>query len=161
MAIWKAQFGWAAGLLWAVALLTAFMTAFYMGRVTFKTFLGKPRWTKHFIEKHKHPHESSPAMVMPLIVLASLAILAGFMGMPKWFAPATKHHRALAVGEHRWLGAAELAATAIGETAAGHEGHVGHDGARAPRAGTTAFITLGSVTTTEVLFAALSVLAWR
>ncbi len=86
VAIWeKGVFAWTPQVLFGVALLTALMTAFYMGRVTWKTFLGKPRFTEEFKEKHKHPHESSAAMVMPLVVLAFLAVIGGFMLFtPAW-----------------------------------------------------------------------------
>jgi NADH-quinone oxidoreductase subunit L len=156
VAIWQGQFGWAAGLLWAVALLTAFMTAFYMGRVTFKTFLGKPRWTQHFIEKHKHPHESSPAMVMPLIVLAGLAIIAGFMGVPKWLGGFNIIEPWLSVstgGPEQ----AELAAKATGAVEGAPEFMPGAEHGLAEGGHHQAFVTLGSVTATEILFALLSV----
>ncbi|MDQ3024452.1 MAG: NADH-quinone oxidoreductase subunit L, partial [bacterium] len=85
VATWEGRFPWAPALLYGVALLTAFMTAFYMGRVTFKTFLGKSRWTEHFVKHHHHPHESSPAMTIPLIVLAFLATFGGFaLFVPAW-----------------------------------------------------------------------------
>ena len=67
-------------LLWAVAVLTAGMTAFYMFRLFFLTFLGKSR-VPHEVERHLH--ESPPSMTYPLIVLAAGAVAAGWIGWPK------------------------------------------------------------------------------
>jgi NADH-quinone oxidoreductase subunit L len=60
-------------LAWAVGVLTAGLTAFYMSRYLFLTFLGERRWPEG-----RHPHESPPVMTVPLIVLALLAVVAGF-----------------------------------------------------------------------------------
>ncbi|HEV8165085.1 MAG TPA: NADH-quinone oxidoreductase subunit L, partial [Actinomycetota bacterium] len=60
-------------LAWAVGVLTAGLTAFYMSRYLFLTFLGERRWPEG-----RHPHESPPIMTVPLIVLALLAVVAGF-----------------------------------------------------------------------------------
>ncbi len=60
-------------LYWAVA-GGAFLTAFYMFRLWFMTFAGKPR--DHHVAEHAH--ESPQVMVMPLLVLAVLAVVAGW-----------------------------------------------------------------------------------
>jgi NADH-quinone oxidoreductase subunit L len=52
----------------------AFLTAFYMFRLWFMTFAGKPR--DHHVAEHAH--ESPAVMVTPLIVLAVLAVVAGW-----------------------------------------------------------------------------------
>jgi NADH-quinone oxidoreductase subunit L len=52
----------------------AFLTAFYMFRLWFMTFAGKPR--DHHVAEHAH--ESPSVMVTPLIVLAVLAVVAGW-----------------------------------------------------------------------------------
>ena len=52
----------------------AFLTAFYMFRLWFMTFAGKAR--DHHV--HEHAHESPQVMVMPLLVLAVLAVVAGW-----------------------------------------------------------------------------------
>lgn len=62
----------------ALTLLVAFMTAFYMFRLYFLTFTGKPR--DH--HKHDHAHESPLWMTGPLMFLAVLSIVSGFVGMP-------------------------------------------------------------------------------
>jgi len=56
----------------------AFMTAFYMSRLCFVTFFGKPR-DQH---KFEHAHESPKVMTIPLIILAFLSIVAGWVGIP-------------------------------------------------------------------------------
>lgn len=62
----------------AVALLIAFMTAFYMFRLCFLTFFGKPRDEKKF----EHAHESPRSMTAPLVFLAVLSVVAGWVGLP-------------------------------------------------------------------------------
>jgi len=52
----------------------AFLTAFYMFRLWFMTFAGAPR--DHHVADHAH--ESPQVMVMPLVVLAILAVVAGW-----------------------------------------------------------------------------------
>ncbi len=59
------------------------MTAFYMFRLYAMTFLGKFRGTH---EQEHHLHESPPAMTIPLMVLAFLAVVGGFIGIPEVFA---------------------------------------------------------------------------
>jgi NADH-quinone oxidoreductase subunit L len=65
---------------WALLLLGAFMTAFYTFRMIFLAFLGAPRMSK---EVAHHVHESPPTMTVPLVVLAALTIMAGWvLGVP-------------------------------------------------------------------------------
>jgi NADH-quinone oxidoreductase subunit L len=59
-------------ILWAVGLLAALLTAFYMTRLWVMTFFGKPRWSQD-----THPHESPATMVIPLVVLAFFSAIAG------------------------------------------------------------------------------------
>ena len=61
-----------------LTLLIAFMTAFYMWRLCFLTFFGKPR-DEH---RYEHAHESPKTMTYPLIFLAFMAIFAGWTGIP-------------------------------------------------------------------------------
>jgi NADH-quinone oxidoreductase subunit L len=65
--------------LWFVGYGTALMTAFYMFRLMFLTFHGKPRMS-HEVEHHIH--ESPKSMTVPLIILAICAICAGWLGWP-------------------------------------------------------------------------------
>ncbi len=59
-------------------LLIAFMTAFYMWRLCFLTFLGKPRDQ----QRYDNAHESPNVMTYPLIFLAVLSVAAGWVGLP-------------------------------------------------------------------------------
>jgi NADH-quinone oxidoreductase subunit L len=61
---------------WAIGVVTAGLTAFYMSRLFFLTFHGKPRWPEG-----RHPHESAPVMTFPLIVLALLAAVGGVLNL--------------------------------------------------------------------------------
>jgi NADH-quinone oxidoreductase subunit L len=70
-------------LLYAVGLLTALMTAFYMWRMMYLTFYGPSR-----IDEKTHVHESPPVMTVPLVILAAGSVLAGWIGVPPawtWF----------------------------------------------------------------------------
>jgi NADH-quinone oxidoreductase subunit L len=66
-------------ILWAVAIVTAGMTAFYMFRLFFMTFAGTSR-VSH--EAEHHLHESPSSMTYPLIALAVGAVAAGWIGWP-------------------------------------------------------------------------------
>jgi len=65
--------------LWFVGFATALMTAFYMGRLIFLTFFGKPRMSP---EAEHHVHESPKSMTVPLVVLAICSVGAGWLGLP-------------------------------------------------------------------------------
>ncbi len=68
--------------LWGFALLASMLTAFYMFRLFFLTFWGGFRGTKHQLE---HLHESPLVMTAPLMVLAVLSVLGGFLNVPEIF----------------------------------------------------------------------------
>ncbi|MEW6050159.1 MAG: NADH-quinone oxidoreductase subunit L [Candidatus Zixiibacteriota bacterium] len=68
--------------LWLIGFITAGLTAFYMFRLVYVTFFGAERMdaeTKH------HIHESPRTMTVPLMILAVLSIIGGFVGMPHVF----------------------------------------------------------------------------
>ncbi len=65
--------------LYGLAAVGAFMTAFYMFRLTYLTFYGESRMDHHTEE---HVHESPMIMVGPLVVLGVLSVLGGFLGVP-------------------------------------------------------------------------------
>jgi NADH-quinone oxidoreductase subunit L len=95
-------------LLWFIGLVTAGMTSFYMFRLWFKTFFGESRFEQHALERHgapvharsattltmvadpeeddaAHPHgvhESPWIMLFPLVVLAILSVIGGWVGVP-------------------------------------------------------------------------------
>jgi NADH-quinone oxidoreductase subunit L len=102
--------------LWALGVLTAAMTAFYMTRLYLLVF-GGPSRLSHAAEHHLH--ESPAVMTLPLILLAVGSALAGFLGVPhflgggawpnfleRWLEPVLPH--------------AAAAAEAAGEQVAGH-----------------------------------------
>jgi NADH-quinone oxidoreductase subunit L len=90
--------GW---LLWIVGTIAATCTAFYMTRLMAMTFWGKENFRKahvhtpeHEVEDHDHatplghvhePHESPKSMWVPLVVLAILATVGGFVGISTAF----------------------------------------------------------------------------
>jgi len=64
--------------LYIVGLLTALLTAFYMFRLIFLTFWGEQRYDEH----HVHVHESPWSMLGPLVVLAILSVVGGWLAAP-------------------------------------------------------------------------------
>ena len=66
-----------ASVLYVIGLVTALLTAFYMTRQWVMVFLGEPRW-----DEGLHPHESPRVMTAPLVVLAVLSVVAGFVNTP-------------------------------------------------------------------------------
>ena len=79
--LWEAwsREGGAYRLLWGIGYVTALMTAFYMFRLMYLTFHGRPRMS-HEVEHHIH--ESPVSMTAPLVALAICAVFAGFLGWP-------------------------------------------------------------------------------
>jgi NADH-quinone oxidoreductase subunit L len=72
-------------LLWFVGLVTAGMTSFYMFRLWFKTFFGPEKFNteNHGHHDHAHaPHESPWIMLAPLVILAILSVIGGWVGIP-------------------------------------------------------------------------------
>lgn len=94
-------------LFWILGLLTAVMTAFYMTRLFYLTFLGQPRFKEgHREDDHGHGHgsagvhESPFTMTFPLQVLALLSAIGGLIGIPHlswlehWLEPVIPAHEA-------------------------------------------------------------------
>ncbi|NEW08890.1 NADH-quinone oxidoreductase subunit L [Paenibacillus sp. SYP-B3998] len=79
-------------LLFWVGVIAAFFTAFYMSRLFFLVFMGTPRGKATAAVDHdnhgdhahakQEPHESPASMTAPLIILAVLAVVAGFVNTP-------------------------------------------------------------------------------
>ena len=67
-------------ILWFVGFVTAGMTAFYMFRLVNMTFFGQSR-VEHDVEHHIH--ESPSSMTVPLMILAFLSIVGGWVGWPE------------------------------------------------------------------------------
>lgn len=74
--------------LYVLGVIGALFTSFYMFRMMFLTFSGKFRGTE---EQELHLHESPANMTIPLIILAILSTVGGFLGVPE------------ALGGHHWL----------------------------------------------------------
>ncbi|MBU8881676.1 NADH-quinone oxidoreductase subunit L [Kaistella sp. DKR-2] len=66
-------------ILWVILFIVAAMTAIYMFRAYYLTFYGEFRGTEE--QKH-HLHESPSNMTIPLVVLAVLSVLGGFINLP-------------------------------------------------------------------------------
>jgi len=71
-----ANYAW---FVWGVGVITAALTAFYMARSYYLTFLGEPRWPD---ADTVHAHESSASMTIPLWILAGGSAVTGYLGLP-------------------------------------------------------------------------------
>ena len=77
-------------ILWGIGAITAFLTAVYMTRMMVMTFWGNERFREQHHNEHDghhehgpvEPHESPWIMTVPLIVLAVLSTIGGFIGVP-------------------------------------------------------------------------------
>ncbi len=106
---------WSSGTLGQVltvlGLLTALMTAFYSFRLVFVTF-----WGPSHVDHHHAPHVHEPPldMTVPLIVLAVLSIVTGYLGIPEFLEPMFASESG--GGSHQGSGAIfiMIAATAMG-----------------------------------------------
>jgi len=107
-------------ILWAVGLITAGMTAFYMFRSYYLTFEGEFRGTH---EQEHHLHESPPSMTIPLCILAVGAVVSGWVGLPKlvsavnhfhhWLEPVIASPGGVSPAEHEMGSGAEAGLIAI------------------------------------------------
>ena len=83
---------------WLIGVITAFMTSFYMFRLWFLTFFGEYRGTaeSHGHDDHSHAgapaphghggiHESPRVMLVPLVILAVLSVIGGWVGYHNTF----------------------------------------------------------------------------
>ena len=70
--------------LYALGVFTAFLTAFYIFRAVFLTFLGASRRSE---EADHHLHESPAIMTVPLIILAALSAGGGLLAADRWLTP--------------------------------------------------------------------------
>ncbi len=112
---------------WLIGAVTAGMTAFYMFRMFFNTFHGECRASEEV--KH-HIHESPKIMTIPLVILAILSIVGGWVGIPhllggsnqieKWLEPVFGHH-VPAAAHAGGFSFVNTAFASTGETAGGVE----------------------------------------
>ncbi|TMA35273.1 MAG: NADH-quinone oxidoreductase subunit L [Deltaproteobacteria bacterium] len=86
--------------LYAIGLLTAGITAFYMWRLYFLVFSGETRAAK---DVYEHAHEPSPWVTHPLVPLAFLSLVGGLLGIPQIYGSVfgIEHVHTLS----NWLGA--------------------------------------------------------
>lgn len=106
----NAGFGEFAGglyfLLWGVGIVTAFLTAFYMFRLTFGTFNGEFKLPEKISEAtgaEKYLHESPKSMTIPLWSLGGLSIVGGFLGVPNFLLATFTHQEEHINLLHNWL----------------------------------------------------------
>ena len=106
----NAGFGEFAGalyfLLWGVGIVTAFLTAFYMFRLTFGTFNGEfklPEKVSGASGAEKYLHESPKTMTIPLWTLGGLSIVGGFIGVPNFLLSTFTHQEEHINLLHNWL----------------------------------------------------------
>jgi NADH-quinone oxidoreductase subunit L len=153
--LWRAyQASWA---YWLLGLVTAFITSFYMFRLWFMTFFGEYRGEAdghgqvahsahdtHAAHGHGGIHESPRVMVIPLVILAVLSVVGGYVGVPGSLGGNNRFDQFLGPVFH---GSAPVDAqhTALGEKGASEETTEGSE----PK----------TETSTELMFTAISVLA--
>jgi NADH-quinone oxidoreductase subunit L len=106
---------------WLAGAAGAFITAFYMVRLYILVFRGEERFDD---ETRKHLHESPSTMTVPLMILAVLSFVGGWIGIPKvispgipnffehWLEPVFGGHGAAAAGH----AATEAGHAAVGAT---------------------------------------------
>ncbi len=78
-------------LIWALLFIIAAMTAIYMFRMYYLTFYGDFRGSK---EQESHLHESPKSMTIPLIILALLSVVGGFINLPHFIGHGNYSHLA-------------------------------------------------------------------
>ena len=128
--------------LWAVGLVTALLTAYYMSRQVYLVFYGEARWQEarhpapggtetteaepeEASTQEGEPHESPPVMWVPLVVLAGLSVVGGALNLPfdklkfleHWLEPVfegTLHHVKAGSGLKLTLAALAAAAALAG-----------------------------------------------
>ncbi|TYP95590.1 NADH dehydrogenase subunit L [Fodinibius salinus] len=106
----NAGFGEFAGslylILWGIGIITAFLTAFYMFRLTFGTFNGEFKLPEKISEAaggEKFLHESPKTMTIPLWTLGGLSVVGGFLGVPNFLLATFTHHEEHINLLHNWL----------------------------------------------------------
>jgi len=67
--------------LYGLGIFAALLTACYMFRLIFLTFHGEPRFDEH----HVHVHESPKVMLTPLVILAILSVIGGWLALPTYW----------------------------------------------------------------------------
>ncbi|OGT99319.1 MAG: NADH-quinone oxidoreductase subunit L [Geobacteraceae bacterium GWB2_52_12] len=102
--------------LWGIGAIAACFTAFYMFRLVFMTFFGESRLSP---KAKDHLHESPLTITIPLMVLGFLAVVGGYIGMPKLMGMLPNYF------EH-WLDPVFELANEYGSKYAHHGAHPSH-----------------------------------
>jgi NADH-quinone oxidoreductase subunit L len=139
--------------LYVVGLTTAAMTAFYMWRMMFLTFYGKPRMDE---ETLAHVHESPASMTVPLTVLAAGSVLVGWLAVPKVWSFLPDFFRTF---EH-WLepvtgptmAAVQDSAVVLASEAAAHGDHAGHEAMEWGLMGLSVVLAVGGILLARYLY---------
>ncbi|MGQ9516273.1 MAG: NADH-quinone oxidoreductase subunit L [Anaerolineae bacterium] len=103
--------------LWLVGLVTALLTAVYISRALFVTFWGRTRAEKKLWE---HAHEAPAVMSVPMVILAVLAVIGGYIGLPRlsavegYLEPVLPAEHIAEAGAVEWVLLAVSAAVALG-----------------------------------------------
>ena len=151
--LWRAyQASWA---YWLVGLVTAFITSFYMFRLWFMTFFGEYRGEAdaahghathdgHGAHGHGGIHESPKVMTIPLVILAVLSVIGGYVGVPGSLGGNNRFDKFLGPVFHA-SAPSDQGQTAVGEKRAGEQQTEGPE----PKTGVS----------TELMFTAISVVA--
>ncbi|MEI6140486.1 MAG: NADH-quinone oxidoreductase subunit L [Mariniphaga sp.] len=82
----------ASPVLWAVSVLVALMTSFYIFRLLFIVFWGE---TRHKEDHHYPVHESPKTMTVPMMILAGLSVIGGLVGVPHLLGGSDRIHEYL------------------------------------------------------------------
>ena len=98
---------------WIMGTLAAGLTAFYMFRLTFVAFFGKPRMDE---EAKHHLHESPKVMTYPMIILAIASVIGGYVGIPAVLGGANRFEKFL----EPFIGSGAHEAAAEGAHAVAH-----------------------------------------
>jgi NADH-quinone oxidoreductase subunit L len=107
-------------ILWLLGVAGALITSFYMFRLIFLTFFGKPRYDEHKV----HVHESPGKMTIPLAILAFCSIFGGWFAAPKLIGGADYFKNFLDPVFTAYAPASALGAAATSEAAGGGAGMV-------------------------------------
>jgi NADH-quinone oxidoreductase subunit L len=126
--LWRAyQASW---IYWLIGLFTAFLTSFYMFRLLFLTFFGQYRGelqasahtaghNPHDASAHGHGgiHESPKVMLVPLVILAVLSVVGGWIGVPGSLGGSNRFDQFLGPVFHNTTPALNSEHASAGETA--------------------------------------------
>ncbi|HUS18024.1 MAG TPA: NADH-quinone oxidoreductase subunit L, partial [Terriglobales bacterium] len=163
-------------ILWVLGIITALMTSFYMFRLLFMTFHGELRSAPsgghdpHAHDSHGHgtshatthasPHESPWVMLAPLVILAGLSVVGGWVGVPHALGGNNRFEKFLAPVFERYERPEKVLAASATQAphAAGSESAAQHESAAAGTPPEGAKAEPHQNTSQEITLTAISVL---